>query len=480
MKKILSALIFLMLIASAASVNVSAIGEELVAASGTPAIDGVVDGVWGMTQRSKFMHCNTGELSDGKLPGSSSAFVSALSDDEAIYFLIELNDNDYIFNAGDGEYTSDELRIYIDENDWFDTTWRYGQVCLSIIPDEENGRVEVIGDISESTTVAYSKESESRRYIEVKYVPTHYELKSEEPLLVDFRFNDVYENMSGDVTLAFGLTWSDELNEGDIDSSNWSYIKFGGAVAGEGCGSAEEAARSINQPLITGYEYVSGTGTYGYDGERARNMFDRDVGTKFCTPEMPASAVAKLDSKYLITGIIMATANDTASYSERNPADWKIEGSNDQKNWTVIAKGDRSFFQATNFTYYAQKLECDGNGYRFIRFTNKGNDNIMQLAEVNFCGIKSSAPQEDIDALLNGVEAEPVAVEDAIFLPISKSKAGGGSMEAIAAPTEPGEESTFNSDMIVTVIVITVSALLVAVCAVIAVLQSKQKRQNIL
>ena len=111
MKKILSALICFVFIAAAASLQVSAIGEELYASVGTPAIDGIVDGVWGTAQRDKFNYCVAGDISDGRLPGSCSAYVSALHDAEAIYFLLEVNDNDYIFtNANGGRL--DEKTIY--------------------------------------------------------------------------------------------------------------------------------------------------------------------------------------------------------------------------------------------------------------------------------------------------------------------------------------------------------------------------------
>jgi len=358
MKKLLSFVITLLFIASAAAIGTAAIGEELKSGAGTPAVDGIVDPVWNTTSRQKLRYCVDGDINDGKSPGSCSAYVSSLWDDNAIYFLIEVNDNDYIF-GGEGEYASDEIRIYIDENDWFGYTWRYGQVCLIIEPDE-NGKVEVIGDISESTQVAYSKNSDSRRYLEIKYVPTKFKIEKDAALLVDFRFNDVYTDTKGENSLAFSLTWSDELNEGDMDSSNWSYMRLGGGggISTDGYESPEEAASALGQPLITTYKFIEGT--YGYGDEHSENLFDGDLGTKFCTSDFPARAVARLNGEYLITGLIMATANDTEAYPGRNPDEWKVEGSVNQQTWTVIAEGNDDYFKGVNFTYFPIPIECDG------------------------------------------------------------------------------------------------------------------------
>ena len=479
MKKLLSFMICLLFIAAAAAVSTSAIGEDLKAISGTPAIDGIADPVWKNGVRQKLKYSVAGDLSDGKSPGSCSAYVTALWDDSALYFLIEVNDNDFIIGE-EGEYGSDEIRIYIDENDWFGYTWRFGQVCLIIEPDE-NGKVEVIGDISESTQIAYSKDSDSKRYIEVRYVPTRFKIKKDATLLVDFRFNDVYKKSSGENALAFSLTWSDELNEGDADSSNWSYMRLAGGSGGassDGYETAVDAASALRQPLITEYRFVDGS--RGYGDEHSNNLFDDNVFTKFCTSEIPAVAVARLNGEYLITGLILATANDTEAYPGRNPDEWKLEGSVDEKTWTVLAEGDDGWLKGVNFTYFAIPVECNGEGYRYIRFTNKRCDtDIMQLSELLVCGIKANSKQEDIDALLNPPEADAVPAENAIYLPIAAQKESSTSVEVIAAPTAPQDQDN-SADMAVTVIVISAAAALIIVCVVIAFVQSKQKRNNII
>ncbi|MBQ2546119.1 MAG: hypothetical protein II557_07510, partial [Clostridia bacterium] len=62
------------------------------------------------------------------------------------------------------------------------------------------------------------------------------------------------------------------------------------AAESKGFASAEEAAAGKN--IITGYEFVSGTN--GFGGEGAENLWDGDTGTKFCTNEFPVESIAKL------------------------------------------------------------------------------------------------------------------------------------------------------------------------------------------
>ena len=103
----------------------------------------------------------------------------------------------------------------------------------------------------------------------------------------------------------------------------------------------------------------------------------------------------------------------------------------------------------------------------------------MQLSELLVCGIKKSSSQEEIDALLNPPKVDTTPAENAIFLPITIQNSGNGSVEAIAVPAAPGSTDSV-SDIAVTVIVISVTAALVITCAVIAFIQSKQKRNDII
>ena len=154
-------------------------------------------------------------------------------------------------------------------------------------------------------------------------------------------------------------------------------------VASSGFATAEEAADGKN--VITGYEFVSGSN--GFGGEGPENLWDGDTATKFCTNEFPVESIAKLDGTYDITGFTMATANDNKDYNGRSPSDWTIYVSADGENWTELAKGDDSFFEETNFTYYAG--EGTAKSVSYVKFTASATPaNLFQVSEVTLFGDK--------------------------------------------------------------------------------------------
>lgn len=463
MKKTIVTALAILFLASLLTTPSLAIGETLHAGSGTPVIDGAIDDVWLNTERQRFKYTVAGDLNDGELPGSCSAYVSSLVDEEALYFLIDLSDNDFIFE-GNGEFDSDYVQVYIDEADLFDKTWQDGQVSFRIYP-HENGKVEVIhGALGEGSCVALGVRSTSKRIIEIKYVPTLLTTDENLNVLVDFRFYDVYKNADGENALAYSLTWSDELNEGDLDSANWSYLKPG-VASSTGFTRAEDAAASIGGNLLHTYHFEEGS--EGNGGEGPKNLWDGDVGTKFCTTQFTAKSVARLDGQYHITGVIMATANDNEAYPGRAPNDWELQGSTNGKNWETIVSGDESFFKDVNFTYFAQKVEKTENAYRYIRFYNRSTKSgTMQVSELLVCGIKIGAAEES-----EAPAQIEIPVNDANLLPIT----GAHAIEAIAAPTVPQENPTgLSSDAIATLIVAAFTVALIALCGVIVTLQTKK------
>ncbi len=156
---------------------------------------------------------------------------------------------------------------------------------------------------------------------------------------------------------------------------------------GEGFATLEEAAKAIGKTAITGYTYI--TGTEGFANEGPENLWDNDTATKFCTGTSPIASIVALDGEYAIDGIIMATANDNASYNNRSPFEWAIYGSKDGASWTALAYGDDYFFEETDFTYYAAPLTTEGS-YSYIMFQSEnGLSGTFQVSEVVVCGTKT-------------------------------------------------------------------------------------------
>ncbi len=180
------------------------------------------------------------------------------------------------------------------------------------------------------------------------------------------------------------------------------------ADPGRGYATPEEAADAIGKTPISGYTFLDGT--HGNGGEGPENLWDGMTETKFCTDRFPAVSVAALDGEYAIDGILLATANDNAAYNHRSPYEWAVYGSNDGTSWTALAHGDDSFFEETDFTYYAAPLTAEGT-YRYVQFQAAGAwSGVFQVSELVLCGTKVKEAETPV-AEETVAEEEP-AVEE--------------------------------------------------------------------
>ena len=183
------------------------------------------------------------------------------------------------------------------------------------------------------------------------------------------------------------------------------------ANSGAGYATLEEAAAAIGKTAITGYTFVSGTGSHANEGPE--NLWDNDTATKFCAPsdQFPTISIAALDGEYAIDGIIMATANDNAEYNQRSPYEWAIYGSKDGSAWTAIAYGDDYFYEETNFTYYAAAVDTT-DAYKYIMFQSEGGlSGTFQVSEVAVTGTKVEAAAPVVEEPAPVVEETPVVEE---------------------------------------------------------------------
>jgi hypothetical protein len=214
-------------------------------------------------------------------------------------------------------------------------------------------------------------------------------------------------------------------NGGLVDSTfEFPFTKE--AAPSKGLATVEDAAKGKN--IIKNYEFVDGTN--GFGGEGPENLWDGETSTKFCTNEFPAESIAKLDGVYKITGFTMATANDNADYNGRSPNAWTISVSADGENWTELKKGDDSFFEELNFTYFAGDGKAEGVSY--VKFAADGTaSGTFQVSEVTLFGDKTG----DAPAAEEPAAEEPAAEEPAAEEP----KAEEPKTETPAADNKPAE-----------------------------------------
>ena len=211
-----------------------------------------------------------------------------------------------------------------------------------------------------------------------------------------------------------------ETNHGDVAEVEF-YGKPGSAAPAPGFGTADEAVASIGKTAISGYTFTEGSN--GNNNEGPENIWDGDTATKFCTGEFPISSVAELDDWYKIDGIVMATANDNAEYNGRLPSAWTVSGSPDGENWTVIASGDESFFEESDFRYFAGDASSDA--IKFVKFDADGaSSGCFQISELVLTGSKTAAPAAD--EALDAKEEAPNTFDFGVIAAIAAVVSLGG------------------------------------------------------
>ena len=191
------------------------------------------------------------------------------------------------------------------------------------------------------------------------------------------------------------------------------------ANSGAGYATLEEAAASIGKTPITDAAFVAGSN--GFNNEGPENLWDNDTATKFCSGEFPTLSLAIYANPITVDGIIMATANDNSQYNNRSPFEWTVYVSSDGENWTPIAYGDDTFFEETDFTYYAAAVTPVEN-VSYVYFTSEGAlSGCFQMSELVLTGsgldaAAAEATEETVaetEAAAEETEAETVAETEA-------------------------------------------------------------------
>nr|MCR5264921.1 CotH kinase family protein [Clostridiales bacterium] len=141
-----------------------------------------------------------------------------------------------------------------------------------------------------------------------------------------------------------------------------------------------------NLTASSGVSRISGT-IDGYGDESVDKAFDGNYATKYCWPCNGESEIQfRTGDAISPTHYALMTANDTSSYTHRNPQKWKIYGSNDLSSWDLLTEvGDgRSILASADFTWHVFKLDNPGS-YRYFKIWIS-NDDIVQFSEIALLG----------------------------------------------------------------------------------------------
>ena len=141
--------------------------------------------------------------------------------------------------------------------------------------------------------------------------------------------------------------------------------------------------RTNSTPVVISNIYPTSNNSPSNEG--AANAFDGNVGTKYLNfDKQNAGVTVKLSQGRVVKKFTITTANDAV---ERDPASYKLYGSNDGVNWVLLSEGPLSLSN-NRFTVSDEIAVANTNAYiyYFIKFPsikdNSGNS--VQVSEVTY------------------------------------------------------------------------------------------------
>jgi hypothetical protein len=141
--------------------------------------------------------------------------------------------------------------------------------------------------------------------------------------------------------------------------------------------------RTNTSPVVISNIYPTSNNSPANEG--AANAFDGNVNTKYLNfDKQNAGVTVRLSQGRVVRKFTITTANDAV---ERDPASYKLYGSNDGVNWTLIKEGPLSL--SDNRFAVSGEIAVDNTNpyvYYFIKFPSIKNDsgNSVQIAEVTY------------------------------------------------------------------------------------------------
>ena len=131
--------------------------------------------------------------------------------------------------------------------------------------------------------------------------------------------------------------------------------------------------------------FVSGTGNNGKEG--AAMVTDGLLYTKWCIDEpqqMPYSVVLDAGTSTTIAEYSFVTGDDTHTYPDRNPMNWRVSGSNDKQSWTTLdeQKFNRRMRDENEQEYHFKPAATGSFRYYRFEFIRMAADTRLQLSEI--------------------------------------------------------------------------------------------------
>lgn len=244
MKKVLSLLAASVVLMILAVLPAAALDATMSVSRGTVVVDGVIDEAWAGADRQAIDTLTNGDLKAEGLPADWYAYVSSMWDDEYVYFLFELKDDDWVMDNGDpGHWSNDCIYLYIDEKNLSTDTWQEGQYQFALIPAEGMSLFPRNGTAIPEENVKFAYTLEGDTCIMEFACKFQYVTPADGGVfLADFQRHDDNETATRD----FCVSWSDKADKDSATSNVWGIMTFAGAAA-----SVEAEAPETDAPAET-------------------------------------------------------------------------------------------------------------------------------------------------------------------------------------------------------------------------------------
>ena len=131
--------------------------------------------------------------------------------------------------------------------------------------------------------------------------------------------------------------------------------------------------------------------------EGMEKLFDGDINTKLCTSDgFPLRISWQMKKPIILKKYTLTTANDSETYSYRNPKSWHLYGSNNGTSWTQIDSVTDSGIEAKNSKSYTYETDIqESYQYYLIQFEGNGTNYYgFQLAEISLNGDVADVDKE--------------------------------------------------------------------------------------
>jgi hypothetical protein len=144
-----------------------------------------------------------------------------------------------------------------------------------------------------------------------------------------------------------------------------------------------QTIKTTSSPVVINNIYPTSNNSPSNEG--AANAFDGNPNTKYLNfDKQNAGVTVKLNQGRVVKKFTITTANDAV---ERDPASYKLYGSNDGVNWVLLSEGPLSLSD-NRFTVSGEITVANTNAYiyYFIKFPSIKNNsgNSVQVSEVTY------------------------------------------------------------------------------------------------